>query len=443
MTLEGYIVQHAWVHPTRTAVIDAKGSLNYAQLMKRVALQAAKLRVKGRIVPLPATPTVDFVVQYLSIHLAGGAAMPLPAETSIKGAKPGTKGRAPWGKAGQTVAPGTADVLLTTGTTGRPKAVMLSHNALLANAENLIDAQGYSDKLRFVVCGPLNHIGSLSKLWPTLMAGGSLHLLDGLRQAEPLLRAIGRTRGPKASFLVPAALRMLLAFAHDKLQALSDRIDFIETGAAPISPAEMESLRIALPHSRLYNTYASTETGIVATHDFSQGDCQAGLLGRPMKHSRISIDAEGRIICHGATLMTGYLDDPADAQATLADQGFLTADQGYIDDQGRLILTGRIDDLINVGGLKVSPVEVEEAARLMPGVADCLCLPVAHPLMGQALKLLVVNDDGHSLDKRALAQFLRTRLEAHKVPTLFEQTDHIRRTFNGKADRKSYLTPDD
>jgi acyl-CoA synthetase (AMP-forming)/AMP-acid ligase II len=344
--------------------------------------------------------------------------------------------------------PGTADVLYTTGTTGRSKGVMVSHRTILADAENLIAGQGFSPDLTFVVNGPLNHIGSLSKIYPVMLLGATLVIVDGLKDLDAFFNAFTLSPFPPhfrrvqryATFLVPASIRILLQFASDRLAALADRIDFIETGAAAISQADMEALCRLLPNSRLYNTYASTETGIICTHNFNEQPLnpEPGCLGRPMPHSKVFITEKGLIACTGDTLMTGYVGDPERTASVLKDGVLYTSDLGTIDDQRRLHLRGREDDVINVGGFKVAPTEVEDAAMACPAVADCLCIPVDHKITGKALKLLVVMTEGETLDKRSLARFLKERLEQYKVPMLYEQVDSIRRTFNGKPDRKFY-----
>ncbi|MBO4827627.1 MAG: long-chain fatty acid--CoA ligase, partial [Prevotella sp.] len=119
-------------------------------------------------------------------------------------------------------------------------------------------------------------------------------------------------------------------------------------------------------------------------------------------------------------------------------ESITTADLGYIDDEGMLHLTGRADDVINVGGYKVAPTEVEDAALTHPAVADCICIAVPSPITGNALKLLVVTAPEQSFSPRQLAQYLSKHLERHKVPLLYQQVETIRRTFNGKIDRKYY-----
>ena len=94
--------------------------------------------------------------------------------------------------------------------------------------------------------------------------------------------------------------------------------------------------------------------------------------------------------------------------------------------------------MINVGGFKVDPAEVESAALSFGAIKDCICVADAHPVIGTVLKLLVVVSEGSELDKRALAQYLKSKLESYKMPAYYEQTDTIMRTYNGKLDRKYY-----
>jgi acyl-CoA synthetase (AMP-forming)/AMP-acid ligase II len=200
----------------------------------------------------------------------------------------------------------------------------------------------------------------------------------------------------------------------------------------------MKSLCELLPHTRLFNTYASTETGIIATYNYNDGRCQAGCMGHPMKHAGVRIDSDGRIVCRGRTLMTGYAYDFDMTSQILRDGELYTADLGQIDENGMLHLVGRMDDVINVGGFKVDPVEVENVAMELPQVADCICVQVEHPVAGMALKLIVVMRDGENMDRKTIARFISQKLESYKVPLIYEQADHICRTFNGKPDRKFY-----
>ena len=299
---------------------------------------------------------------------------------------------------------GSADVLYTTGTTGRSKGVIMSHLTIISDAENLIDGQSFTSDIIFIINGPLNHIGSLSKIWPVIMQGGTLCITSGMKNVEeffialdytPTLPREGTGEGfPRfATFLVPASIRILLQLSRDRLAAY-----------------DMEELCRLLPNTRLYNTYASTETGIITTYNYNGGKCQAGCLGRPMKHARLFITPEGYIACQGPTLMTGYIGDQEltatvlrDYPSTIDQQPvptLFTADCGIIDKEGMLHLLGREDDVINVGGFKVAPTEVEDVAMSLPEVSDCVCIAAEHPIAGRTLKLLVVMTEGSVFDKR-------------------------------------------
>ena len=395
--------------PDKPAIITATETLSYSELYCRVCKRVEQLKAEGlcegQPYDSPAAQDAETVVTNLAV-LACHA----------------------------------FTVLHTTGTTGAAKGVMISEDAWTANAENLIDRLGFTSELLFIVCGPLGHLGSLSKIFPTLMTGGTLYLMDSLKDFGAFFSLFDLPYAKFATFLVPSSIRMLLQFAQKELAALASKIDFIETGAAPMAQHDMELLCRTLPHSRLYNTYASTETGIVCSYEFSRYGCRPGVVGRPMKHSSVRIDSSGRVVCSGRTLMSGYACDPEATARVLVEGEVHTTDLGFINSDGMLCLQGRGDDIINVGGYKVNPVEVEDAAISFDSIQDCICVPAPHPVLGTAPKLLYVPSQGSEAVKpRDIAEFLRGRLESYKIPLFYEAVESIRHTYNGKPDRKAYL----
>lgn len=448
MNLEDYLHQNARCYPDKVAVVCGDTTLTYAQLWQEVARRAQDFH-PHEVVCFRSSQDIDFLVTYMAVHLAGGVAAPL------EHGMPDTL----FERISSAVAHSftlhsslpIADILYTTGTTGQSKGVMVSHRALIADAENLIAGQGFSHDLVFIINGPLNHIGSLSKIWPCIILGATILIIEGMKDLNAFFRALDTppssfllppsSKLKFATFFVPATIRMILQFAPDRLASYAHKLDFIESGAAPLPQTDMKRLCELLPHTRLYNTYASTETGIIATYNYNDDRCMANCLGRPMPHSKILITLDGLIACQGDTLMSGYVGDPELTATVLRDDTVFTSDVGILDEEGMLHLSGRASDVINVGGFKVSPIEVEEAAMASPMVSDCICISASHPVTGRALKLLVVTPPGQKLDKRTLARYLADRLEPYKVPMLYEQVDTIARTYNGKLDRKFYLTP--
>ena len=414
-----YVAKVVERYPDDPAVICHGEQLSYAQLWEAVGMEALRLRDiehihEGQYYIQTCTQDIAYVVRFLALHLIGAR----------------------------------CDILYTTGSTGKPKAVLLSDEGMIANGENLIDAMGFHHGLTFVICGPLDHFGPWSKMLPVFMTGGTLHILDGLKDLDALFDALrpstfANVGAKSATFLVPSAIRMLLQFSRERLAKLADCIEFIETGAAPMATSDMQQLREVLPNTRLYNTYASTETGIVCTYPYhlTQYILQ-GCVGPSMKHSVVAIGPDGEICVSGPILMAGYLNEDAEGNLQLEPVGnrFQTTDLGYLDAEGRLFLTGRSSEFINIGGLKLSPVEVEDATMGFAGILDCLCVPVSHPVMGQVPKLLVVLQEGFSLNKKEIARYLKEKLtETWKVPINYEVVDEIRKTPNGKKDRRSYI----
>ena len=432
MRLVDYLHRNAELYPEKTAAICGGEKITWRELSEKVLERSASFR-KGQVVPFRSSQSIDFLVTYFAIHQAGAVAAPLEKDI------PENRFREISGILTSSIVPeGTADILYTTGTTGKSKGVMISHRTIIADAENLIEGQGFSHDLLFIISGPLNHIGSLSKIFPVTMQGATLYILEGMKDLEKFFEALDYPAKKVATFFVPATTRMLLMFSGERLPKYTEKIDFIESGAAPLAHSDMLRLCEVLPKTRLYNTYASTETGIISTYNFNDGECIPGCLGRPMGHSRIIITEEGKISCQGDTLMSGYVNDPDLTATILKNNTIYTSDIGELDQYGRLHLKGRESDVINVGGFKVSPAEVEDAAMAFPGVKDCICIGTPHPITGTALKLLVMMEVGATLDKQALAKFLKGKLEIFKIPLQYKQEDEIKRTYNGKLDRKYY-----
>lgn len=437
MILEDYLEQNARLYPDKEAIVCGDERCTWVELNERVEHRQQELLAdsysKGQVVCVRALPEIDYLVTYFAFHRAGCVVAPMEREM------PEDTFRKVAGELeGQQVPDGSADILYTTGTTGRSKGVIISHSTIIADAENLIDGQGFRHETVFVINGPMNHIGSLSKVYPIVLLGATMILVDGLKDLNRFFAAFDYPSNLMATFLVPASIRILIQLGEAKLAALAKKIDFIETGAAAISQTDMLALCRILPNSRLYNTYASTETGIISTYNYNDGRCVMGCLGRPMRHSEIIITDKGLIACKGKTLMTGYVGDPERTAQILIGDTIYTSDIGRLDEEGMLHLSGRKDDVINVGGFKVAPTEVEDAALSLPAIKDCICISVEHKITGRALKLLVVMREGEPFDKKGIARHLSTKLESFKVPMLYEQIDAVKRTFNGKIDRKYY-----
>lgn len=343
-----------------------------------------------------------------------------------------------------------ADILFTTGTTGKSKGVELTHKALTATAENLIYGCGYQKDTVLIVPGPLNHANAIRKLFTSMVNGNTVYILNGMTNMKSFFDALNY--GSKvACCLPPSSIRMIFTLTKDQIGEYADRIDFIESATAPLPEPDKQKLCELLPGTRLYNNYGSSEAASVCMYDYNQYPGLTGCVGKAMPNSKIIIvddnrnviesspDHMGYIACIGDVNMKGYVNEPALTAEVLVDGIVYTNDIGYIDRDGFVYVSGRKGDVINVGGLKVAPTDVEAAALAYEGIADCICIPVDDPITGKALKLLVVMESGALFDIKDIRNYMITKLENYKVPRYYERVDKVERTYNGKLNRKYYL----
>lgn len=343
-----------------------------------------------------------------------------------------------------------ADIMFTTGTTGKSKGVEITHRALVATALNYIVGLECKPDTNLIIAGPLNHTNAIRRLATMLVNGSTAHILNGLMNLKRFFDAVEQDEGLIACCLPPSAIRTIFQATDDKIGEFKDRIDYIESASAPLPETDKVRLCRLLPNSRLYNCYGASECAAVCLYDYNRFRGKEKCVGKALPLSTIIITDQnhnpmratanlpGIIACASETNMKGYINEPELTKEVMENGIVYTSDLGYIGDDGFVYVVGRLGDVINVGGYKVAPTEVEDAALGFPGVEDCVCVAVHHPISGKAPKLLAVCKAGTTLDSRALHKYLAERLESYKVPVSYEQIDAVKRTYNGKIDRKAY-----
>lgn len=341
----------------------------------------------------------------------------------------------------------TAEILFTTGTTGKSKGIELTHKNVVAVAENVIDGVEMKKDNVEVIPVPLSHSHGLRRYYGNMLNGSSVIILDGVIFYKKLFEKMDAFHAT-AMDLVPAALSALFKLSGDRLGDYKDQLEYVQLGSAPIPAQDRERLCRLLPNTRLYNFYGTTESGCSCILDFNAMKDKKNCIGRPTRHAHfVFVDEEGHPIdateehpgflsCSGDMNMKGYYRSPKLNEETLRDGYIRTKDLSYMGEDGLIYMLGRQDDVIVTGGSKVAPDEIEGVAMEFPGIADCGCIPVDHPLLGKEPKLFVVMERDAAFDPTAIYQFLKDRLEAYKVPKQIEQIDRIPRTYNGKIQRK-------
>lgn len=478
------VFRHAEQSPDRLCLADDGGRVTYRAYAQKIARLAGAFAREGvapgdRVV-VEACQTIDYLAAELALQRIGAIFVPLEhncapgkidaiAErvqaAAVIACRPGDAGGRRWsyedlarmeGGAAPFESdrwPGRADVgeiLFSTGTTGREKGIVLTHGNDIALAENVIHGVEMAADNVEMIPSPMNHSHGLRRYYGNMVNGTSVVVLGSAMNMKQFFKNMDEY-GVNALDLVPAALTAVLKLSRGRLKDYADRIRYIQFGAAPMPEADRREICRLLPHSRLYNFYGSTESGCVALYNFNRPDAKPNCIGKPACNARLffvdderreietSADRAGLLASAGGMNMLGYWQDDEETARAMADGVIYSNDEAYLDADGDIILLGRRGYVINVGGNKVAPEEIEDAAMGFEGVADCAAVPVSDPHRGHVPKLYVQPKPGCAVDFAALRAFLAGRLEAYKVPALIEAIDRVPRTYNGKLLRRELM----
>ncbi len=343
------------------------------------------------------------------------------------------------------------EILFSTGTTGKSKGIVITHDNNRAIAENIINGVGMKPGNIEIIPMPLSHSHGLRSVYANLYNSSSCVISPGvlmLRQIYDLMDLYGCT----SMDLSPSMLSVFFRLSGDRLGSYAEKLDYIQLGSAPLVEEDKTRLCCLLPGVRLYNFYGSTESGRTCALNFNDGVNRPGCIGRPSVNARFIFVDENRseivpspaspgfIATGGAQNMTGYLNAPELTAQAMADGFIYTNDLGYRDDEGFIYCLGRADDVINCAGIKISPEEIERPAMKFEGIEDCACVPVPDRIQGQVPKLFIsLKTKGGDFDMAAYRRYLSESLDSSKCPKQVEITDSIPRTSNGKLQRKKLM----
>ena len=370
------------------------------------------------------------VVELNEGEAAGTFTLKLPATASLPATPAG--------------ADAVALLLHTSGTTSRPKLVPLTQANLCASARNIAATLrlGRADVCLNVM--PLFHIhGLMAPVLATLASGGSVFCAPGF----DALRFFGwlAAANPTWYSAVPTMHQAILARAQRNRERIeAARLRFIRSSSAALPPTVMAALEATFD-APVIEAYAMTEAAHqVCSNPLPPAPRKAGFVG-PAAGPEVAVfdadgtplptGAEGEIVIRGANVMAGYLDNPdATAQAFHGDW-FRTGDQGFMDADGYVRVTGRLKELVNRGGEKIAPLEVDEALLDHRAVAQACAFAVPHPRLGEDIAAAVVLKDGETVDEKALRTFAAHRLADFKVPRRIVFVSELPKGPTGKVQR--------
>ncbi|MCK1473705.1 amino acid adenylation domain-containing protein [Bradyrhizobium sp. 197] len=337
-----------------------------------------------------------------------------------------------------------AFILLTSGTAARPKMVPLTHRNVCLSAYNAGRVLSLTSHDRLLNALPLFHAhGLISGLLTALAAGSSVICTDGF-DASSFFGSM-RQLQPTWYTAVPTIHRALLTAAEANPDlARSSSLRVIRSASASLAPAILDGLEATFGVPVL-ETYGMTEAASqIAANPFELR--KAGSVGRAAGPEIAIMDETGRtlasgehgeIMLRGPNMSRGYYNDEAATQAAFRNGWFRTGDLGYLDSDGYLFIVGRIKDVINRGGQKISPLEVEEVLLSHPAVLEAGVFAVPHQKLGENVAAVVVLRPNSEATSDLLRQFARKRLAAYKVPSLIRSVATLPKGASGKVKRNA------
>jgi acyl-CoA synthetase (AMP-forming)/AMP-acid ligase II len=336
-------------------------------------------------------------------------------------------------------------ILHTSGSTGRPKRVPIMHRNVAASTHNIVAHYALSEQDVSLCVMPLFHVhGLVASTLSTLLSGGTVVVPEKFNPLS-FWRTV-RDTGATWYSAVPTIHNLLLARAGDNRPAGADGLRFIRSCSASLPPEMMERMERVFG-APVLEAYGMTE----ASHQMSSNprppsERKPGSVG-PGTGVKIGImdDAgnllpsgeRGEVVIQGPNVVAGYENNPEANQKSFTNGWFRTGDQGFLDADGYLTLTGRIKELINRGGEKIGPREIDEVLLKHPAVAEAVAFGFPHPTWGEEVAAAIVLKEGLETPagEAAILSFCRERLAEFKCPKKIYITKAIPRTATGKIQR--------
>ena len=342
-------------------------------------------------------------------------------------------------------APGPTDIALlitTSGTTAKPKVLPILQNDLIDSIRRQVQVLRFTPADRCLGVAPMFTTSGIRRsVLGMMVAGGSIvcpvefdagQFLDFVKQ----FKATYYSAGP--------ATHLALLQAHERNGPIpAGSLRFVWSGATTL-PADVQQRLESLLGVPVVQAYGMSEAGLVAINPLPPGIRRAGSVGRPAGpevqiHDDTGVPLPslqtGEVVLRGAGVIRQYENDPAANRAAFRDGWFRTGDIGHFDEDGYLYLTGRVKELVNRGGMKVSPFEVDAALMRHPDVVEAATFAVAHPTLGEDIAAAVVVRNA-SVTSQRLRDFALDQLAAFKVPSHILLVPALPKTPLGKVRRR-------
>lgn len=335
-------------------------------------------------------------------------------------------------------------VLHTSGTTSRPKIVPLSHNNLCVSARNIQQTLKLTEHDRCLNIMPLFHIhGLVGVLLSSILAGGSVICTPGFN--AKLFFEWMKIHRPTWYSAVPTMHQAILDQTISNNHIISrNQLRFIRSSSASLPPTAMSELESTF-NTPVIESYGMTEAAHQMTSNLlPPRDRKPGSVGVAAGPEIAIMDRDGtllseyqagEIVIRGTNVTQGYDNNPEANRDAFTKGWFRTGDQGYLDADGYLYITGRIKELINRGGEKIAPREIDEVLLGHPEVAQAVAFAVPHPTLGEDVAAAVILKEGGTVEEKLLRKYTLTHMAEHRVPSRIIIVNEIPKGPTGKLQR--------
>ena len=468
----------------KTAIISGNDSLTYRELCSAIRKTASVLKENGigkndRVI-LTAVSSCDYVVLLFAVQYLSAVTVPVeravrPDTLEYLAEKTGAAAFITSGKKKQDFIgtlfsseiysasrtaeeyisdmeyfpENTAELVLTSGTTGLPKSACHTNRNIYANTLNTCKGIGIQESDVILIPIPLNHSFGLRVLRAALFSGATVVLQNGALFPKQIEKNIINHSCTGLAYISTAMESVLNTEGEDFVKSVFGRLNFIEFSAGAVPVYFRHKLTSLLPETVIHNTWGSTETGGCMFMDVTHNPDKINALGRAVDSVTAGIYLEdqnivsfssgesgaGRLALKGDMVMKGYWNDEENNRAAFRDGWLLTNDLVWKDDDDYFYMIGRADDIMNIAGEKIAPQEIENVAVESGYVRDCACfmLEDASSSLGAKIAMLAVGDEAQ---EENLISFMKKSLDRHKVPEEIRYTALIPRNSMGKPERK-------
>ena len=330
-----------------------------------------------------------------------------------------------------------AYLIYTSGTTSKPKGVPITHQNSVFTTNNIVKILNYNNSDVDILPLPLSHSFGLGCLHTSICIGSTLILHKNMVNTSEIFSSMNEYSATTFA-AIPTSLTKLTKYQLSEVSDVFKNLRLIMTNSTSIPSNTIKEYKKILEHGIIATYYGLTEASR-STFMIFDDERKFNSVGIPPNQIEIKIDNKinsepGEIWIKGPNVIQKYWNN-TEADSSITDGWLRTGDLGKLDENGYLYLLGRLDDVINIGGEKLLPQDVESIVKVLSDVEEAIAIPMKHEVFGNTIKLLIKKTNDSEITKTEILSYCIKNLERYKVPTKIEFVDDFPKTSYGKIKR--------